>query len=114
MKIDKNARDYIKTEINTMALLNCNDIVNAFYLLLDTFNKEGTVYCIGNGGSASTASHFANDFNKGLAFYTDKKFHFNCLSDNISTITAIANDKSYEESILSIPPNMNENNNDIN
>ena len=97
MNLFNNALDYIDNEINTMSVLNCNDIVDAFYLLLDTFNKEGTVYCIGNGGSASTASHFANDFNKGLAFYTSKKFHFNCLSDNIPTITAIANDISYDE-----------------
>ena len=97
MKRYSNGYDYITDEIDIMLKLSIIEISDAFKLLLDTFENEGTIYCIGNGGSASTASHFANDFNKGLAFYTDKKFHFNCLSDNIATITAIANDIEYDE-----------------
>lgn len=52
------------------------------------------IYICGNGGSASTASHFAGDYNKGLKEYG---FDFICLSDNIPTIMAIANDISYNE-----------------
>ena len=51
----------------------------------------------GNGGSASTASHMQNDFNKGISEYVDKKFNFYCLSDNVSTMMAVANDIGYEE-----------------
>ena len=34
--------------------------------ILDAYNRKGTIYICGNGGSASTASHFQNDFNKGI------------------------------------------------
>lgn len=48
------------------------------------------IYIFGNGGSGATASHFVNDFNKGLG----TKIH--CLNDNISLLTAYANDVSYD------------------
>lgn len=88
---------YITTEIETMKKLDVETINAAMNLIWDTFEKEGNIYIFGNGGSASTASHFQNDFNKGISEYTEKKFRFNCLSDNISTLTAIANDISYED-----------------
>lgn len=88
---------YIATEIEVMKKLDIEAINTAMNLIWDTFEREGTIYIFGNGGSASTASHFQNDFNKGISEYTDKKFRFNCLSDNISTLTAIANDISYED-----------------
>ena len=69
-------------------------VVNAF---LDVYEKEGTIYVFGNGGSASTASHMANDYNKGLNEFLDKKFRFVCLNDNVATLMSIANDISYEE-----------------
>ena len=55
------------------------------------------IYTFGNGGSAAIAEHLTCDFNKGI--YTDVKFkmHFRCLSSNIPTITAIANDIGYDE-----------------
>ena len=38
-----------------------------------------------------------NDFNKGISEYTEKKFRFLCLNDNIASVLAIANDISFEE-----------------
>jgi D-sedoheptulose 7-phosphate isomerase len=55
------------------------------------------IYVFGNGGSAATASHMQNDFNRGISKFSNKKFKFFCLSDNVATITAIANDFSYDE-----------------
>ena len=89
-------KNYLMTEIEVMQQIDIEAINDAMNLLWDTFEKEGNIYIFGNGGSASTASHFQNDFNKGISEYTEKKFRFNCLSDNISTLTAIANDISYE------------------
>lgn len=89
-------KSYLATEIEVMQQLDIEAINEAMNLLWDTFEKEGNIYIFGNGGSASTASHFQNDFNKGISEYTEKKFRFNCLSDNISTLTAIANDIAYE------------------
>lgn len=51
---------------------------------------------MGNGGSAATASHYCCDFNKGVSYEYEKRFKFMCLSDNTATLTAYANDVSYE------------------
>ena len=58
---------------------------------LEAVQNQRYIYCFGNGGSASTASHLTNDFNKIL------NANCFCLNDNIATIMAIANDISYEE-----------------
>lgn len=50
-----------------------------------------TIFTIGNGGSASLASHFINDLHK----FTNLRGV--CLADNIPTITAIANDINYNQ-----------------
>ena len=80
-----------------MAKLDVEQINHALNLLQETLEKEGNIYIFGNGGSAATASHFVNDFNKGISEYTAKKFRFTCLNDNVSTLMAIANDIGYEE-----------------
>jgi D-sedoheptulose 7-phosphate isomerase len=52
---------------------------------------------MGNGGSASTASHFACDLNKGVSLNLANRFRVIPLTDNLPTIMAYANDLSYEE-----------------
>ena len=88
---------YIQKEIEVLNKLDVNAINAAMNLLSETLDAEKNIYIFGNGGSASTASHFTNDFNKGISEYTEKKFRFVCLNDNVATITAIANDISYDE-----------------
>ena len=51
----------------------------------------------GNGGSASTASHYITDWNKMVNLSTGKKFRGISLCDNIGLITAYANDLSYAD-----------------
>jgi D-sedoheptulose 7-phosphate isomerase len=50
---------------------------------------KGQIFVFGNGGSASTASHFAQDMNKNL------DYKFICLNDNIPSILAYANDINF-------------------
>lgn len=64
--------------------------------LLDARERGATVYFIGNGGSAATASHFANDLAIGTNSY-DKPFRVMSLTDNQAIITALGNDFGYEE-----------------
>lgn len=90
-------RDYFNKVQAVLSKLDTGIISEVANLLIKTLNNEGTIYIFGNGGSAATASHFQNDFNRTLADYTPKNFKVNCLSDNISTLTAIANDFSYDE-----------------
>jgi len=90
-------KEYINLEIETLKNLNIDAINDAMNLIYDTYEKEGTIYVFGNGGSSATASHYQNDFNKGISEYIEKKFKFLCLNDNVPTVMAIANDIGFEE-----------------
>ena len=54
------------------------------------------VFLLGNGGSASTASHIACDFQKGLKEHTGKRFRASAMTDNVAVMTAWANDTDYD------------------
>ncbi|WP_079914160.1 SIS domain-containing protein [Paenibacillus sp. 32352] len=88
---------YIEHEINTLRRLDINAINDAMNLIMKTYEAENTIYIFGNGGSSTTASHYQNDFNKGISEYVGKKFNFQCLNDNVATMMAIANDIGFEE-----------------
>lgn len=88
---------YIRNEIAVLNLLDVDAINDALVLLADCMEKERNIYIFGNGGSSATASHFQNDFNKGVSEHTEKKFRFNCLNDNVATMMAVANDIGFEE-----------------
>lgn len=89
--------DYLEHEIETIKMLDIEEINRALNLLQEVFENENTIYIFGNGGSSSTASHYQNDFNKGVSEHTEKKFNFQCLNDNVPTVMAIANDIGFEE-----------------
>ena len=61
-------------------------------LLLDCYRREGRVFTLGNGGSASTAQHFACDLAKYIIPAGQRPFDVRCLTDNVSLYTAWAND----------------------
>jgi D-sedoheptulose 7-phosphate isomerase len=54
------------------------------------------IFVCGNGGSAATASHFATDMVKGASYGRPVRFRILALTDSVSTLTAYANDVSYE------------------
>lgn len=89
--------EYLRHEIETLEALDVNAIDQALKLLLETYENGNTVFVFGNGGSSATASHFQNDFNKGVSEHTEKKFNFLCLNDNVATVMAVANDIGFEE-----------------
>lgn len=93
----ENIKKYRKKEIEILERLNLEQISRAMEAIVETWEKDADIYVFGNGGSAATASHMANDFNKGISEKTGKKFRMHCLCDNFSTVMAIANDSSYEE-----------------
>ncbi len=88
---------YLDSLKKTIDGLNREEILS-FLTLLQTAREEGRrIFIMGNGGSAATASHFACDFNKGLCREDKKPFKFTCLSDNVPTMMAYANDMSYDD-----------------
>ncbi len=71
-------------------------LVNVAELLLDCYRRGSTIFILGNGGSAATASHFACDLTKGTQVTGLPAFRVVSLSDNVPLMTAWANDTHYE------------------
>lgn len=97
MDYRNNIKKYIEEEIEIIKSLDV-DVINQIMNEIKASQERGNIiYICGNGGSAATASHYCCDFNKGVSGECDKDTNFICLSDNIPTMTAIANDISYDE-----------------
>lgn len=95
---------YMKMEMEAYERLSLDDI-NGVMNVLEEARKSGKrIFICGNGGSSATASHFVCDFDKGVSHDhgQKEKYDFICLSDNVPTMMAIANDISYEE-VFRIP-----------
>jgi D-sedoheptulose 7-phosphate isomerase len=97
MDYTSDIKKYIDDERDVLQRLDVGKINEALNLLVETKANHGHIYIFGNGGSASTASHFQNDFNKGVSLHLEERFRFRCLNDNIATMMAIANDISYDD-----------------
>jgi len=60
--------------------------------------KDGRhIFVFGNGGSAANSSHFATDLGKGASDKVGRRFKVLALNDNVSWMTALANDYAYED-----------------
>jgi D-sedoheptulose 7-phosphate isomerase len=68
----------------------------AISILAEARDQDRTIFTCGNGGSASTASHFATDLVKGASYKRDKRFRILSLVDSLPTLTAYSNDVNYE------------------
>jgi D-sedoheptulose 7-phosphate isomerase len=66
-------------------------------VLDSVISRNGTIYTCGNGGSSSIAEHFVCDFLKGISTSTAVQPIIHSLSTNTPTITAVANDISYDD-----------------
>lgn len=89
--------DKLKATIDRLNHAEINDFIN---LLLTARDEGRTIFIMGNGGSAATASHFCCDFNKGASYGYDKRFKFICLNDNTATMMAYSNDVAYEDAMV--------------
>lgn len=90
-------KEYIKMEKEVLNSIPIEDVNRVMNVLEDARLKKKRIFICGNGGSASTASHFECDFNKGISYDQKIKYDFECLSDNVPMMMAIANDISYDD-----------------
>jgi len=72
-------------------------VAELIQLLRSALKEDKQVFVFGNGGSAANASHFMTDLGKGASDKTGKRFRIICLSSDISWLTALGNDYSYED-----------------
>lgn len=90
------AQAYLEYLASCFAAIDCDAVAAFVKLLLDARETGNTVYFIGNGGSAATASHFANDISVGTRTGDNKPFRAVSLTDNVAVMTALANDEGYD------------------
>jgi D-sedoheptulose 7-phosphate isomerase len=99
--MEKFFKNYVNQLTKVLKELDLLELEKIKDELLAARERGNNIFIIGNGGSASTASHVANDFNKGVLGHTGKKkikrFKTISLTDNISLITAWGNDTSFED-----------------
>jgi len=88
-------RHYLKSAREVIDHLDVREIEAFALAIAEVREASGTVFLVGNGGSASTASHFATDLGVG-SINVSKHVRVVSLTDNIAVMTAISNDKSYE------------------
>jgi D-sedoheptulose 7-phosphate isomerase len=90
-------KDYLSQTCSLLGQLDQMAICRAKDLLLECYRRQGRVYTAGNGGSASTAQHFACDLAKYVIPLGQRPFDVVCLTDNVSLYSAWANDASRDE-----------------
>lgn len=73
------------------------DILFVLTAIIDTFKRGNTLFICGNGGSAATASHMQVDFTYFIRHYTEYKPRILSLTDHVPMITAIGNDRSFDD-----------------
>ena len=80
-----------------MGKLDTNAMEKVASVFLDARKNRSTIFFVGNGGSAATASHFAQDLAEVGRKADCPSWKTLALTDNVSFITAAANDYSYEK-----------------
>ena len=97
MRTNREFIDQFLTETKTIVdRLDRDKIDQIIDALFDTWKNGKRLYLMGNGGSASTASHMATDFGKCTALPGRKRFKVISFTDNPSLITALMNDNGFD------------------
>jgi len=88
--------DYINGLHASLQALPADVVEAGFDLIYEAHCKDRDVYVVGNGGSASTASHMACDMGKGASVEGRRRLRIQSLNDNMAHFSALANDISYD------------------
>ena len=89
--------EYLNTQIQVIKNINVDEVNKMIEVLRDALLCNTQIFVCGNGGSASNTSHFVTDLGKGSSDVVGKRFKVLSLNENLSWITAIGNDYSYED-----------------
>lgn len=87
---------YINEVGNLLQNLDKDAIERTILCIIEAYRNNKQIFLMGNGGSASTASHFACDLGKGTIVEGKERFRVMSLNDNMALITAFSNDYGYE------------------
>lgn len=90
------ARRYVEHLTEVLARLDCEAVGRVIDLFLEARANGRTIFFLGNGGSAATSCHFANDLGFCASPEGHTPFRSLSLTSNSSFLTCLANDIGYE------------------
>jgi D-sedoheptulose 7-phosphate isomerase len=90
------ASQYLEETVPLFSLYRSAEFEKAMQLIIGAYENGKTVFICGNGGSAGTSGHMVNDLVKGSVVQGKKRLKVIGLADNMSTLTAYANDNGYD------------------
>ena len=89
--------NYIKAQQAAHDSIPVEAVAQLIEKLRVALKEDRQIFVFGNGGSAANASHFATDLGKGSSDKVGRRFRVLSLNDNVSWMTALANDYDYAE-----------------
>jgi D-sedoheptulose 7-phosphate isomerase len=96
MNLENFVKDYLVELEAVVKAVSQEDIRSVITLLYQAWKDGKQIFIAGNGGSASTATHFACDLAKFTAIEGKKRFKVICLNDNIPLVSALTNDLGWD------------------
>jgi D-sedoheptulose 7-phosphate isomerase len=95
-KVQVYLQEYKNRLIEILDLIDSSKLEQVIASMIEAFKTGKTVYVVGNGGSAATASHMQADFSFFVRYFTKFRPKIIALTDNVPLITAVGNDTSFE------------------
>jgi D-sedoheptulose 7-phosphate isomerase len=89
--------DYIRQQKAALDSIPADAVADIINVFREALQQDRQIFIFGNGGSASSSSHFITDLGKGASDKLGARFRCLSLNDNISWMTALGNDYSYED-----------------
>lgn len=96
MKNREFIENYLSEISDVVKKISVEDTGKAIEILFQAWKDGNRVYACGNGGSASTATHFTCDLTKTVASEGKRGFQAECLNDNIPLMLALVNDEGLD------------------
>jgi D-sedoheptulose 7-phosphate isomerase len=91
---------YIRAQKEALDSIPVEAVAQIVEKLRRALKEDRQIFVFGNGGSAANSSHFATDLGKGASDKLAGRFRCLSLNDNVSWMTALGNDYSYEDTFV--------------
>lgn len=95
-------KEFLREQIDALSDIEIEDIVHVSELIKQVADGGNRIWTAGNGGSATSAAHFATDLSKGCYIDPIRQYPAICLNEQMGTYTAWSNDYSFADAIANI------------
>jgi D-sedoheptulose 7-phosphate isomerase len=96
LKNEDFVKKFLDEFVSVAARFSKDEVSETIEILFETWKNGNKIFIVGNGGSASTATHFACDLAKMTVVKGKKRFKVISLTDNVPLITALTNDEGFQ------------------